>query len=847
MANKPDDTKDETASDTESSTSESSADDNPGTRRVAQLAVEAIGVQTRILEALGKKTALPSSASWECQQTARRLDALSRRVSDPELFDDQEERVLGLLSRRRASAGTLAAATGTTVMSSQQQQPRHIPLKAKFQGAARKARTFSAGANAFYEAGRQGEKKETNPAAVAPSPTVKLKVSRTSNQRTMLINALLSETDLSGWSNWVIHPDSWRLSAWHLTIVLLALYVIMLVPIGLAFETMPPLSVVVATEAAFVIDIGVVFSTGYVDGPVICMTPAKIARHYYYERGFWSDMVAAVPFGVGSMLVRDGLPKQLLLLLCLTKLLKVRRIYVVFVEPLIEKAIDASAISRAGLSLANLTLSYMLLIHWTACLYWLVAKKSESDWSAKRGWTPETWLESKAARRGFCPHYSMLTKRFDQQYAFACHWAAHATYSGLPASKGSQAVPLRQIQALFETYCLLLGILVLASMIGAFGAVIDEFRTGDRGRKDMLKELDRYFRTRNVPEDVRITTRRYILFLHDRRILTRASPATQILDQLPDGLRSHLDSASRVAIVKASRLLAACEDATCRQIAARMRTVVAHPLQVVCTQGRACPGISVVGVGSIMIYVRSAPWPKTLSFLERYDTFGADTIANNDNPKPLCFYSAVARDFAELLVLRGKDVLDLKRHNMDFNIVYSRGARKARDALCNRVARVVLRPFVRHTLLKRRRSSDELLNQDCSHREFPIVLRRASRIVCAPPAQHVGGSLPVALHRHHQQYNRTDVAPKRLSDPDGLNTRRVNSRLEPFGALVRDNEALPIDDDDEPRPRKRGSIFSRTHAVAAYITGRSSSRASAMSGLASEDESTQTAQKIMYG
>lgn len=617
------------------------------------------------------------------------------------------------------------------------------------------------------------------------------------HERNALIHSL-SGGELSRERIWMIHPDSMALLAWNMMLMVCLVGLIIAVPLRCAFRQAQQLWIwaYYCCDCVFCLDVAVSLATGFFDGPVVCMAPKRAALNYV-QRWFLWEAGAVIPFSsIGDVLVapasndhrrRPHNPTAWVTwqLLSMLKLTKLRRLYTQLLDPLEEKAIDAHIVSRVTVSLFKLTATYFAIIHLVSCGYWALAKMTEPDWSAHRDWTDDDWRDSPPAQRSFCPHYRVRSASLSDQYAETFHWATYATYAGLSTSKGVGSMPLKSPQRSYETFCLMVGVMVLASIIGTFSALIDEFRGGNRERRDTLRELDQYFRARHVPEDTRITTRRYVLFLLDRKILTGSSAAKRILDQLPTDLRHHVRGAAKMGFLPFSAFFQPFADATQRQIAAKLVTFVYHPLQIVRAQGDECLGVSLVAYGSLMIFVRASPWPKALKFLEQFDTFGHETLLR-PHDKPRNYYSAVTRDFAELFVLKARDVCELYDSDYNFKRSYHAGATIARDELCQLMANVILRPFFKQRVRRWRKSSSQ-------------------SIVMA-----FGASLPIALARETRRVKapRRPIVFKRSTFVLKFNNKRVNNRLAPFSALLGPpTHVVPLETTCQTNYYRRSSLF----------------------------------------
>ena len=199
-----------------------------------------------------------------------------------------------------------------------------------------------------------------------------------------------------------------------------------------------------------------------------------------------------------------------------------------------------------------------------------------------------------------------------------------------------------------------------------------------------------------------------------------------------------------------------------------MGTIVFHPLQIICSQGDDCVGVYLVAKGSILLFVRSKPTPRPLRLLGRHETFGEDVLINRytcttgvtttedekasvvikeeettttplvhvqpeeqqrrkedattpfDQRRRCLFYSAVARDFSEVLILRLADLAELRFVSDEFRKVYDACASQARETLKYAVAEKLLRPWVQRRLKIRRHFHQKMQRQKIKQKNAKI-------------------------------------------------------------------------------------------------------------------------------
>ena len=168
---------------------------------------------------------------------------------------------------------------------------------------------------------------------------------------------------------------------WDILIILFALYNCILIPFDVAFEPVMPgflIQFEKIVDILFGLDILVAFKTTYIDTStgLEVFEPKKIALGYVISGRFFVDMAASIPFEDIYMYfattIEEGdgnLELKLLGLLKLIRLLRLGRIirYLRFKQGL-----------KVGIRMFQLLFFLLMLVHWVACVWFLVVKEPGS-------------------------------------------------------------------------------------------------------------------------------------------------------------------------------------------------------------------------------------------------------------------------------------------------------------------------------------------------------------------------------------------------------------------------------------------------------------------------------------
>jgi hypothetical protein len=177
------------------------------------------------------------------------------------------------------------------------------------------------------------------------------------------------------WAKFLFTPKSRFKVYWDLLIIFLSIWNAIQLPLEFAFpEIFEGKKGITAaeqfTDLLFAFDILMNFRTAYVDSHTdeLITDPVKIAKNYLKGR-FWIDLCASIPFNdiVGWFERGDGKSskKQLKLigLIKLTRLLRLGRMVTY---------LKASKDFALGAKMGQLFFMLVLLLHWMACLWWIV-------------------------------------------------------------------------------------------------------------------------------------------------------------------------------------------------------------------------------------------------------------------------------------------------------------------------------------------------------------------------------------------------------------------------------------------------------------------------------------------
>eukprot|EP00937_MAST-01D_sp_MAST-1D-sp2_P006798 g6798.t1 len=324
---------------------------------------------------------------------------------------------------------------------------------------------------------------------------------------------------------WVLDPASRWMRRWDVAVVLCLVFTAIVTPYEVA--VLPPLSYPDLdalfvfnrlVDFVFVTDMVRSFFTSYQQstkkGSGWVRDQRKIARHYL-RTWFTVDLVSVLPFDIVAYALGDselGRLKamrvfRLLRLLKLVRIIRANRIF--------KRWETSMSIQYSVLSLAKFSLLIVIVDHWMACAWALLAVNrcpldaacvgAVVDSARSGGAGPEdapaTWLTQWLSERGTgaavpSPH---------QVYTLAMYWAVMT----LTSIGYGDIVPVTYEEHAWMTFFMLVGAVCWAYIIGSFCGVVSTLDLAGTEFRQSMDELNRFMKRKGVPHATRQSLRTY--------------------------------------------------------------------------------------------------------------------------------------------------------------------------------------------------------------------------------------------------------------------------------------------------------------------------------------------------
>ncbi|XP_031832379.2 eag-like K[+] channel isoform X3 [Nomia melanderi] len=307
-------------------------------------------------------------------------------------------------------------------------------------------------------------------------------------------------------------------SCWDWLILLATFYVAIVVPFNASFinTDRPTMVSDVVVEALFIIDIVLNFRTTYVSRKGEVVSNSKSIAVNYVKGWFIVDLVAALPFDflyASDVYSGEESGHGNIHLVKLTRLLRLAR--------LLQKMDRYSQYSAVILTM--LMLLFILLAHWMACVWFVIAEKerlkNDSDWDLG-------WIHTLAERLKISVQNVTHAESYITALYFTCSSLTSVGFGNVSANTFSEK--------LFSICAMLVGALMHAVVFGNVTAIIQRIYSRRSLYQTKLRDLKDFFILHQIPEELKQRMQDYFQTMWS---LNHGIDVHETLEQFPEELR----------------------------------------------------------------------------------------------------------------------------------------------------------------------------------------------------------------------------------------------------------------------------------------------------------------------
>ncbi|GLV32591.1 Eag-like K[+] channel [Carabus blaptoides fortunei] len=276
-------------------------------------------------------------------------------------------------------------------------------------------------------------------------------------------------------------------TCWDWLILIATFYVAIVVPYNASFVNMDRKTVIsdVVVEGLFFLDIILNFRTTYVSRKGEVVSNSKSIALNYLKSWFIVDLLAALPFDLlyaSEVYLREDSGHGHIHLVKLTRLLRLAR--------LLQKMDRYSQYSAMILTL--LMLSFTLVAHWLACIWFVIAEKerlrNDKDWDLG-------WLHNLADRLKISINNVSHSESYITALYFTCSSLTSVGFGNVSANTSSEKI--------FSICTMLIGALMHAVVFGNVTAIIQRMYSRRSLYQTKWRDLKDFLTLHQIPKELK--------------------------------------------------------------------------------------------------------------------------------------------------------------------------------------------------------------------------------------------------------------------------------------------------------------------------------------------------------
>lgn len=299
---------------------------------------------------------------------------------------------------------------------------------------------------------------------------------------------------------------------WDLFLLVLILLSAVLIPYQIAFQHTIALNssaIIYAIDLIFLLDIYFNFHTTYRKKGEEVNDKPRIIRHYSRT---WLpvDLICNIPFDLIILLLAPEatfLNISLILLFRLPRLLRVARLFYI-----LRKWKQQTWSNSGFLRITHFSLTISLLIHWIACIWFLIPYIS--------GFPPESWAVNS----------DIVSASSGEQYIRSLYW----TITTMTTVGYGDITPQNTAEYIITMIVMLLGASLYAFIIGNIASLFSNLDAAKAQHWSRIEGVTQFLQSRNVPHEMSAKVRDYYEYMWARH---KGISEDEMLLDLPAPLR----------------------------------------------------------------------------------------------------------------------------------------------------------------------------------------------------------------------------------------------------------------------------------------------------------------------
>ncbi|XP_063239033.1 potassium voltage-gated channel subfamily H member 8 [Bacillus rossius redtenbacheri] len=389
-------------------------------------------------------------------------------------------------------------------------------------------------------------------------------------------------------------------SCWDWLILIATFYVAVVVPYNASFVNLDRPSMVsdVVVEALFIVDIILNFRTTYVSRKGEVVSNSRSIALNYLKSWFLVDLLAALPFDLlyaSDVYSGEGAGHGHIHMLKLTRLLRLAR--------LLQKMDRYSQYSAMILTL--LMLSFTLVAHWLACLWYVIAEKervrNDKDWDLG-------WIHTMADRLKVPVENVSHAESYVTALYFTCSSLTSVGFGNVSANTSSEKI--------FSICTMLIGALMHAVVFGNVTAIIQRMYSRRSLYQTKWRDLKDFLTLHQIPKEMKQRMQDYFQTMWS---LNHGIDIHETLKEFPEELRGDVSMHLHREILQLP-IFEAASQGCLKLLSLHIRSNFCAPGEYLIHKGDALQYIYYLCNGSMEVVQNSM----VVAILGKGDLFGCD-------------------------------------------------------------------------------------------------------------------------------------------------------------------------------------------------------------------------------
>ncbi|XP_040178713.1 cyclic nucleotide-gated olfactory channel-like [Rana temporaria] len=303
-------------------------------------------------------------------------------------------------------------------------------------------------------------------------------------------------------------------------------------------------------DIIYIMDIVIRFRTGFLEQGRLVRDTKMLSDNYIHTLQFKLDVLSILPTDLGYLAIGLQWPE-----VRFNRLLHFPRMFECFDQT--ETRTSYPNIFR----IINLVLYIILIIHWNACIYYVISKAI--------GFGTDTWVYPNITDT----EHDYLTRA----YVYCLYWSTLTL-----TTIGNSPTPMTDTEYVFIVFDFLVGVLIFATIVGNVGSMISNMnatRTEFQGKIDAIKH---YMQFRKVSKDLEAKVIRWFDYVWTAE---KTVDEKEVLKNLPAKLRAEIAINVHLETLRKVRIFQNCEAGLLVELVLKLHPQVFSPGDYICRKG----------------------------------------------------------------------------------------------------------------------------------------------------------------------------------------------------------------------------------------------------------------------